>query len=228
MDTPDQELGSGLPAPARKAAQVAQTAQTSAEPRAARGAKTATRAKGRPDGAPSTGARGGAARRPAAVRRGQTVTTVAEEIRQNRAFRSPAQEALLAVLLTADRLQSRISAVLAAEADITHQQYNVLRILRGAGAQGLPTLSIGERMIERAPGVTRLLDRLERKGLIERVRQGADRRQVHCRATAAGLALLQGLDPVMDALDDRPGRELSAAELRTLVSLLDRMRACLR
>lgn len=153
------------------------------------------------------------------------VLAVADEIRQTRPFRSPAQEALLAVVLTSDRVLARTSEVLAKEADITHQQYNVLRILRGAGPGGLPTLSIAERMIERTPGITRLLDRLELKGLIQRERQEDDRRQVCCRATKAGLKLLEHLDPVIDAIDDRPSKRLGAAELRQLVQLLDRLRA---
>lgn len=154
----------------------------------------------------------------------QQATSVADELRQSRPFRSVAQEALLAVVLTGDRVLARTSERLAAEADITHQQYNVLRILRGAGKDGLPTLSIAERMIERTPGITRLLDRLESKGLIARERKADDRRLVCCRATKAGLVLLERLDPVIDEFDDRPLRTLSAAELRQLVSLLNRLR----
>lgn len=150
---------------------------------------------------------------------------VADELRQVRPFRSPAQEALLGVVLTGDRLLARMSEVLAEQTDITRQQYNVLRILRGAGPGGLPTLSIAERMIERTPGITRLIDRLELKGLIQRERLGEDRRQVHCKATKAGLKLLERLDPVIDGLDDRPLAALSATELRQLVTLLDRLRA---
>ena len=85
--------------------------------------------------------------------------------------------------------------------DITLQQYNVLRILRGAGDEGLPTLDIAERMIEHAPGVTRLIDRLEAKGLVRRQRPADDRRQVLCVATAAALALLEQLDAPMDRAD---------------------------
>jgi len=151
--------------------------------------------------------------------------SVADELRQARPFRSPAQEALLGVVLTGDRILARMSEVLAEQTDITRQQYNVLRILRGAGPAGLPTLSIAERMIERTPGITRLIDRLELKGLIQRQRQGEDRRQVHCKATKTGLKLLARLDPVIDGLDDRPLAVLGAAELRQLVALLDRLRA---
>ena len=83
------------------------------------------------------------------------------EIRQNRPFRSRSQEASLGLFRTADLLRRRFHAVLEPKG-ITQQQYNVLRILRGAGDGGLPTLTIAERMVERTPGITRLLDRLER------------------------------------------------------------------
>lgn len=153
------------------------------------------------------------------------VRRVAEELQQARPFRSTAQEALLAVLVTADRIATHLDRVLVDAADITRQQYNVLRILRGAGAEGLPTLVIAERMIERTPGVTRLLDRLEKRGWIERERSAEDRREVRVRVSRSGLALLARLDDVVDGVDDRPERELADAELAELVRLLDRLRA---
>ncbi|MBL8859210.1 MAG: MarR family transcriptional regulator [Planctomycetes bacterium] len=153
------------------------------------------------------------------------VPRVADEIQQTRPFRSSAQEALLALILTSDRVLARTATELARVADITPQQYNVLRILRGAGPEGLPTLAIADRMIERTPGITRLLDRLERKGWIERERLADDRRQVLCRATKTALKLLAKLDPLMDELDDLPGRELNGAETKQLIALLDRVRA---
>lgn len=128
-------------------------------------------------------------------------------------------------MVTGDRMASRLDRELAGAADITRQQYNVLRILRGAGPQGLPTLEIAERMIERTPGVTRLLDRLERKGWIERQRSEADRRQVHCRVTRSGLALLARVDALVDELDDLPETALDEAELRELIRMLDVLRA---
>jgi DNA-binding MarR family transcriptional regulator len=153
------------------------------------------------------------------------ILRVAEEIQQTRPFRSAAQEALLAVMLTGDRVQTLLAARLAQVDDITVQQYNVLRILRGAGPDGIPTLAIADRMIERTPGVTRLLDRLERKGWIERERLAGDRRQVICRASKAGLKLLAKLDAVVDDVDDQPKRALTTGELEQLVELLDRLRA---
>src|SRR6478752_1983616 len=88
-----------------------------------------------------------------------------EEIRQTRPFSSPSEEAAVALVRTADLLRRALTAVVDPH-DITLQQYNVLRILRGAGVDGLPTLEIASRMVEHAPGVTRLLDRLQGKGLV--------------------------------------------------------------
>ena len=108
---------------------------------------------------------------------------------------------------------------------ITSQQFNVLRILRGAAPAPLPTLEIGERMIEQTPGITRLLDRLETKGLVARKRCRTDRRQVHCRITEAGLALLATLDRPADELGEALMRPIGRAGQKQLVALLDRIRA---
>lgn len=149
---------------------------------------------------------------------------IQQEIKQTRPFRSTAQEAGIALLRTTDLVRRRMSAALEAE-DVTVQQYNVLRILRGAGPEGLPTLEIAERMIEQAPGITRLLDRLEAKGLVSRERCPTDRRQVTCRIAKPGLALLAALDPMVDALDDSMLGNLTRTELKQLIHLLDRIRA---
>lgn len=129
----------------------------------------------------------------------------------------------MAVLHTADVVRRKLADVVEPHG-VTLQQYNVLRILRGAHPDPLPTLEIGERMIERTPGVTRLLDRLEAKGWVARERCPEDRRVVHCRITDAGLALLAGMDDEVDAADRRAVGDLDAAELRRLRRLLDRMR----
>lgn len=149
---------------------------------------------------------------------------IQQEIKQTRPFRTTAQEAGIALLRTTDLVRRRMSAVMEAE-DVTVQQYNVLRILRGAGPEGLPTLEIAERMIEQAPGITRLLDRLEAKGLVSRERCPTDRRQVTCRIAKPGLALLAALDPMVDALDDSMLGNLTRTELKQLIHLLDRIRA---
>ena len=150
--------------------------------------------------------------------------TLVSEIRQTRPFRSRAQEATLGLLHTADRITRRIDAVLAPEG-ITQQQYNVLRILRGAGEEGIPTLSIAQRMIQRTPGITRLIDRLLKKGLVRRERTPTDRRQVLCHVTEPGLELLARLEEPVNQLDEDFLGTLEDGEIRTLIGLLDRIRA---
>jgi DNA-binding MarR family transcriptional regulator len=148
---------------------------------------------------------------------------IQQEIRQSRPFRSAAQEAAIGLLRTADVARRRMAAVIEPEG-ITLQQYNVLRILRGAGTGGMPTLEISSRMIEQAPGITRLLDRLEAKKLAHRERCPEDRRQVTCRITPGGLTLLSRLDPIVDRGDAGALGSLSQTELRQLIGLLDRIR----
>lgn len=145
------------------------------------------------------------------------------EIRQTRPFRSSRQEALLAILRSADLLRRGIAGLLD-PFGITPQQYNVLRILRGAGPAGLPTLVIGQRLIEQTPGMTRLINRLEARGWVERHRNPGDRREVECRLTPAGRALLTRIDPVMEAADESMLATLSPGELAQLIGLLDRIR----
>ncbi|HEX6882325.1 MAG TPA: MarR family transcriptional regulator [Planctomycetota bacterium] len=150
--------------------------------------------------------------------------SVREAIRQTRPFATKRQEGLIALLLTSERVRWRLAQVLAAHGDLTLQQYNVLRILRGAGERGLPTLAIVERMIEHTPGITRLIDRLEAKKLVERARSAEDRRQVVCRLTARGLAQLARLDPVVEEFDERALGALAESEAGTLVRLLNKVR----
>ncbi len=145
------------------------------------------------------------------------------ELKQGRPFRNPADEALLAVRRTADVLARAVSRTLEPHG-ITDQQYNVLRILRGSHPDGLPTLEIADRMIERQPNVTRLLDRLERKGWVRRARSKEDRRVVRCWVTDRGLALLSALDAPIDAMDDRLARNLTRREQKQLIELLERIR----
>jgi DNA-binding MarR family transcriptional regulator len=144
-------------------------------------------------------------------------------LRQQRAFRSPAQEAAVAVLRTADVVRRRLAAAVE-PAGVTLPQYNVLRILRGAHPEPLTTSAVAERLIEQTPGVTRLLDRLEAQGWVARARCHDDRRLVHCRVTAEGLALLERLDPVVDAADDAALGALGRRDLAALTALLARVR----
>ncbi len=149
--------------------------------------------------------------------------TIREEIHQTRPFPSPADEASVALMRTADVVRHAIGQVVETRG-VTLQQYNVLRIVRGAGEDGIPTLEIGERMIERMPGVTRLLDRLEAKGMVARERCPEDRRQVLCRSTPESLALLAELDdPVHQASVEAWGR-LSKKEVQQILDLLARVR----
>jgi DNA-binding MarR family transcriptional regulator len=149
--------------------------------------------------------------------------SIQEELQQSKPFHSVGQEAYLALLRTADDMRRRVSLVLE-PAGITLQQYNVLRILRGAGTDGLPTLAIGERMIERTPGVTRLIDRMEEKGWVSRERCADDRRRVWCRITERGLRLLAPLDAPVNAVDDSLEEVLEQRELAALIDQLDRIR----
>lgn len=153
--------------------------------------------------------------------------SVTEEIKQTRPFRTRAQEATVGILLTADIVRRYVTSVLE-PAGITLQQYNVLRILRGSHPDPLPTLEIGSRLIEQMPGITRLLDRLEEKGLVRRQRCRADRRMVHCWITDSGLALLAGLDAVVDEADERCRAGLSDDELEALLEGLSAVRAAYR
>jgi MarR family transcriptional regulator, organic hydroperoxide resistance regulator len=146
-----------------------------------------------------------------------------DEIKQRRPFRSRGHEGVLSLLRTADHLRRRLAQVVEPHG-LTLQQYNVLRILRGAGPRGLPTLDIADRMIEQAPGVTRLLDRLEKKALVKRERCPQDRRQVLVAITPGGLRLLTGLDGPVAKADDCLLDALGARRAASLIRLLDAIR----
>lgn len=107
---------------------------------------------------------------------------------------------------------------------LTNQQYNVLRILRGAGATGLAVHELADRMVERTPGVTRLVDRLVDAGWVERVRSGADRRVVACHILPEGQALLDRIEPAVEALDLRVAMALDPEAQSVFIGLLDRFR----
>ena len=123
------------------------------------------------------------------------------------------------MLCAADRLRRRYAALFA-RYDLTLQQFNVLRILRGAAPAGLPTLTIAERMIEQAPGITRLIDRLERKGLVARRPGAADRRLVVCRISPKGLRLLHDLDAPVARADAAAVAILPPRDRARLIALL--------
>jgi DNA-binding MarR family transcriptional regulator len=117
-------------------------------------------------------------------------------IKQAADFESPAEEALLNLLVAADRVRARLDRVCAGHG-LTQGQYNVLRILRGAHPAGHPRCEIVARMLEKAPDVTRLVDRLEAQGLVERGRSDEDRRLSVSRITKKGLRLLEQMEPAI-------------------------------
>src|SRR5688500_15201241 len=127
--------------------------------------------------------------------------SITDEIKQTRPFRSLSQEATVALMRTAHVLRRQAEAVVAAE-DITLQQFNVLRILRGARGP-LPTMEISERMIEPSCGITRLIATLEERELVKREQWAGDRRQVLCQITSAGLRILERLEEPMNQFDDQ-------------------------
>jgi DNA-binding MarR family transcriptional regulator len=142
------------------------------------------------------------------------------EVQQQKPFASLEQEVFLNIQRTADLLDQGLEAVLKPFA-LTATQYNVLRILRGAGERGLACRELGERMLTHDPDVTRLLDRLERRGLIRRRREVQDRRVINTRITPDGLSLLSQLDQSVMELHRRQLGHLGEEQIRTLIDLLE-------
>jgi DNA-binding MarR family transcriptional regulator len=130
------------------------------------------------------------------------------------------------LLRLADRLAQQ-PELLVKQHGLTGTQYNVLRILRGAGPDGLPCKRIGDRMISHDPDMTRLLDRMEKRSLITRERQTEDRRVIKTRITPTGLDLLKKLDNPMDELHKKQFSHLTASKLRALAEALDEAFAAL-
>jgi DNA-binding MarR family transcriptional regulator len=141
------------------------------------------------------------------------------EARQKHLVHSRQQDAVVSILRTANYLDRFCSSVFD-QHGITAQQFNVLRILRGAGLAGLPTLDIADRMIEQAPGITRLLDRLEAKKLVRRERPSDNRRQVLCYITKSGLDLLQELDTPVRSRVNQALHRLDESKIEELIRLL--------
>jgi DNA-binding MarR family transcriptional regulator len=154
----------------------------------------------------------------------RTTSLLQAELKQTRPFSSPTEEAVVALFRTAEVVRRALGAVVE-EKGITLQQYNVLRILRGGGTGGVPTLDIAGRMVEHAPGVTRLLDRLEAKRLVRRVRCERDRRQVLCWIAPAGERLLAELEKPMRDAARRRLAGLGPKGLQTLIELMEDVRS---
>ena len=145
------------------------------------------------------------------------------ELKQTKPFVTLEEEAVLNIARTFAMLEHDLSQALKPY-DITPTQYNVLRILRGAGDTGLCRNEIGGRLIRQVPDVTRLLDRMEEAGLIARERVGRDRRFVVTTISKQGLSVLAKLDGEITAIHRRQLGHVDARSLRTLIALLTKIR----
>ena len=143
-----------------------------------------------------------------------------EEIKQTKPFANLETEAILNVQRTADQFIRALSEVLK-PADISPTQYNALRILQGAGKNGWNCSEIGERMVTRDPDITRLLDRLEDRGLVQRVRSDEDRRVVNVRITQKGSKTLTDLQPLLVHLEQNLLGHMGGERLKLLIELLE-------
>lgn len=153
------------------------------------------------------------------------IRTLQEELKQSKPFATPADEALVALMRTAS-LVRRAIAQRVEPYGISPAQYNVLRILRGAGPDGLPTLGVRDRLVEEAPGITRVMDKLEEAGHVARTRAKADRRVVHCIITEQGLRLLAAMDTLVRETAELISGGLSDdREQQVLIELLAKVRA---
>jgi len=146
-------------------------------------------------------------------------SSLREELRQAKPFKSLGEEALLSVARTEAVSREHFERVLEPHG-LSTTQYNVLRILRGAGAAGLCRKEIGQRLITRMPDVSRILDRMEEAGLIRRVRSTEDRRLVNTTLTPAGRTLVDELDPSVETNLDEQFGHMTEAQLRMLIELL--------
>ena len=142
-----------------------------------------------------------------------------KRLRQGRPL-GPSEDALLNLLVAAGSVRAALDRA-CARFGMTNRQYNVLRILRGVHPGGHPRQEIAVRMIERAPDVTRLVDRLQARGLVERARSGSDRRQAIARITPRGLSLLKRMDVDLDAVHRVFARRVPAGESRRLSKICE-------
>lgn len=139
-------------------------------------------------------------------------------------FESPEQEAILNILVCSNHIKSKVDAACTA-AGITVSQYNVLRILNGKYPEGYPRYDIISRMVDPAPDVTRLIDRLIKQELVERYTSGNDRRLSMARITRKGMDLLAQLKPKIDDLNSLIDNTLSKKESKELSALLEKVYA---
>jgi DNA-binding MarR family transcriptional regulator len=148
---------------------------------------------------------------------------IREELKQTKPFFSTAQEAFLSIQRTADALSQKVEQFLKPWG-ISGTQYNVLRILRGAGPEGLRCGEIGERMVAHDPDITRLLDRMEKAGWIERARDEGDRRVVLTHINRRGLDLLKQIDKPLEEFTHELGKHIAEKRFRELIDILDEIR----
>jgi DNA-binding MarR family transcriptional regulator len=147
-----------------------------------------------------------------------------QAIKQRKPFQSLEQEVFLEVLRTGNALVQDLVELLKPYG-LTQPQYNVLRILRGAGPAGLPTGEVGDRMVaSREPDITRLLVRMEEAGLVQRERPAENRRFVNVRITREGLRVLKALDQPVAEMHARQLKHMTRRELELLAGLLERAR----
>lgn len=144
------------------------------------------------------------------------MSTILEHLQQQKPFETLEEEVFVALHLAANRLMEPWAKYLREAADLTEVQYNVLRILRGAGPEGIRVQELACRLITRSPDVTRLIDRLAKRSLVERTADPGDRRAVRVRITAAGL---ERLGPLDDRARTLLGELLGGVDRDTLVAL---------
>jgi DNA-binding MarR family transcriptional regulator len=152
------------------------------------------------------------------------MSEILKEIQQRHPFTTKAEEAAVSLLRTVAVLSQSMEDFLKKH-DLTRTQYNVLRILRGAGEVGWSCKEIGERLVQREPDITRLLGRLEKRGLISRRRDPVDQRSVLSRITQRGLSLLETLQPELSRMSRDQFRTVNEDELEKLLVTLDKIRA---
>ncbi|HEV7375001.1 MAG TPA: MarR family transcriptional regulator [Pyrinomonadaceae bacterium] len=152
------------------------------------------------------------------------MSTLQKELKQTKPFASREEEVYLNIQLTAERLWWGVNETLK-QADLTHTQYNVLRILRGAGQAGASCSEISERLVTKDSDITRLLNRLETRGLISRERETKDRRVIITRISRDGLRLLAGLDKPIERCHRSHLGHLGDKQLATLSKLLEVVRS---
>jgi DNA-binding MarR family transcriptional regulator len=152
-----------------------------------------------------------------------TPKTLRDELKMSRPFKSVEEEAILSIARTAAVVEHAGAEALK-PFDLTITQYNVLRILRGAGGDGLCRNEVGERLVTKVPDVTRLLDRMEAAGLIVRQRGAQDRRFVATRITDKGLKLVEKIDGELPAMHGRQVGHVSQKRLRELIKILEEVR----